>query len=140
MHKDFNKICFNSKFSEPIIVSGKVFSLRILSSYDFIIFMKRYHRLLKYLFNQKNNFHLCKNIIEKASLVSMCLYIPSTNSRLFPSAEATLKALNPFELKYIYNQYVKLSAKALHYNKKMINIFERVKKHGYQQILQENKR
>jgi len=139
MHKNFDKICFNSKFSEPIMISGKVFSLRLLSSYDFIIFIRRYHRLLKYLFLQKNNFHLCKNIIEKASLVSMCLYIPSTDSRLFPSAQATLKALSPFELKYIYNQYVKLSARTLNYNKKMINIFEYVKKHGYQQILQENK-
>lgn len=139
MHAGYNKFCFNSQCSEPIILSGRIFSLRLLSAYDFIVFMKRHNRLLKFLSSSGNYFSLCKSIAEKACLVSMCLYIPSTNSRLFPNALVTLKSLTPFELKYVYNRYLRLNSKTLNYNVKMVDIFERVKKHGYQQTLQESK-
>lgn len=130
MH-DIEKLDFRTSFKEPITLSGKVLGIKLLSTYDFIILRRRYNRLLK------NTFHGCHNklyrsIAEKASLVSMCLYT-GKDKRVFDNTISVLKSLTPYELGFIYKQYVKLENQTRVYENKIQKAFEDVKKHKYQQ-------
>ena len=131
MHKNSDKIHFSVHFSEPIVISQKRFSLKLLSTHDFIVFVQRYGKLLKYLSSISGACGIYKSIAEKACLVSMCLY-KNSNVKVFSSPMEVLKNLTPIELKYIYNRYIKLSSQALKHHIKTVQIFENVKKHRYQ--------
>ena len=131
MHQQANPICLTVHLSEPIIISGKIFSLKLLSTYDYITFMKRYSKLRKYLVSMGCKCEFCRNMAQKASLISMCLYKNSSN-KLFSDPIEVLKNFTPQELKYIYNRYTVLSNQAWKYHMRTFKAFESVKKHRYQ--------
>ncbi len=126
MQKITNLVCFKTNFMEPVIVSGKTFGIKLLSAYDFILFIKKFNSLKKFLKLQRLNSKICKNISEKASLISLCLY-KSENEKLFPDAITVLKTLTFYEIRYIYNEYVKLYNRVTCNDKKINSILEKVK-------------
>ena len=125
------KINFRSSFKEPILLSGKVFGLKLLSAYETIIFEKNYKAMLEI----SNVFKKNKKLVKKAGLISMCLCTAS-GERLFSNAVSVLKNLTCQEINYIFKQYSKIKKQSLAYHTKNQSIFENVKKHEYQQSLQ----
>lgn len=138
MHKIKSEFHFRTHFKEPIILSGKIFGIKLLSVYDFILMMKNYNNLLRKILLKNFSIKLCRNIAEKACLVSMCLYTYE-NKRVFNTALDVLKNLTSLELNLVYRKYIKLEKQTRNYENKNQNIFENVKKHSYQQILQKTK-
>ena len=65
----------------------------------------------------------------------MCLCTAS-GERLFPNAVSVLKNLTCNEINYVFKQYNKIKTQSLAYHAKNQTIFENVKKHEYQQSLQ----
>lgn len=126
-----HKINFRSSFKEPILLSGKVFGLKLLSAYETIIFEKNYKSMLEI----SNVFKKNKKLVKKAGLISMCLCTAS-GERLFPDAVSVLKNLTCQEINYVFKQYSKIKKQSLAYHAKNQSIFENVKKHEYQQSLQ----
>lgn len=126
-----HKINFRSSFKEPILLSGKVFGLKLLSAYETIIFEKNYKAMLEI----SNVFKKNKKLVKKAGLISMCLCTAS-GERLFPDAVSVLKNLTCQEINYVFKQYSKIKKQSLAYHAKNQSIFENAKKHEYQQSLQ----
>lgn len=126
-----HKINFKSSFKEPILLSGKVFGLKLLSAYETIILEKNCKAMLEI----SNVFKKNKKLIKKAGLISMCLYTAS-GERLLPNAISVLKNLTCHEINYVFKQYSKIKKQSLDYNTKRQEIFENVKEHEYQQSLQ----
>lgn len=126
-----HKINFRSSFKEPILLSGKVFGLKLLSAYETIIFEKNYKAMLEI----SNVFKKNKKLVKKAGLISMCLCTAS-GERLFPDAVSVLKNLTCQEINYVFKQYSQIKKQSLAYHAKNQSIFENVKKHEYQQSLQ----
>lgn len=135
MHKIKSEFHFKTHSKEPIILSGKIFGIKLLSTYDFILMMKNYNNLLRKMLRKNISIKLCKNIAEKACLVSMCLYTYK-DKRVFNTALDVLKNLTSSELSFIYREYLRIEKQTRDYENKTQNIFENVKKHSYQQILQ----
>ena len=119
--------CFKTGFKEPIILSGKILGIKLLSAYEIILCKRKYKKLLKYLG--------CKKFLKQACLVSMCLYTFENRPMFFNVLDA-LKCLTPYELNFIYSQYIKISKESNNYNQKNHLTFESIKRHGTQQILQ----
>lgn len=138
MHKIKSEFHFKTHSKEPIILSGKIFGIKLLSIYDFILMMKKYDNILRKILRKNLSIKLCKSIAEKASLVSMCLYTYK-DKRVFDTPLDVLKNLTSLELNLVYREYVKLEKQTRNYENKSQNIFENVKKHSYQQILQKTK-
>ena len=126
-----HKIKFRSSFKEPILLSGKILGLKLLSAYEIIIFEKNYKAMLEI----SNVFKKNKKLIRKAGLISMCLCTAS-GERLFPNTVSVLKNLTCQEINYVFKQYGKIKKQSLAYHAKNQAIFENVKKHEYQQSLQ----
>jgi len=126
MQKITNSVYFKTNFMEPIIVSGKTLGLKLLSAYDLLVFVKRYTRLTKFLKIRKLSFQIHKTILEEAALISMCLY-KSESQKMFPDAITVLKVLTLSEIRYIYNEYVKLYTKINFNDNKIRSILEKVK-------------
>lgn len=126
-----HKINFKSSFKEPILLSGRIFGLKLLSAYEIIILERNYKTMLEI----SNVFRRNKKLVKKAGLISMCLYTAS-GERLFPNAVSVLKNLTCHEINYVFKQYSKIEQQSLAYHAKNQSIFENVKKHEYQQSLQ----
>lgn len=126
-----HKINFKSNFKEPILLSGKILGLKLLSAYETIILEKNHNALLEI----SNIFRKNKKLIKKAGLISMCLCTAS-GEKLFPSALSVLKNLTCHEINYVFKQYNKIKQQSQAYHAKRQIIFENVKKHEYQQSLQ----
>lgn len=126
-----HKINFRSSFKEPILLSGKILGLKLLSAYETIIFEKNYKAMLEI----SNVFKKNKKLIRKAGLISMCLYTAS-GERLFPNAVSVLENLTCHEINYVFKKYGKIKKQSITYHTKNQAIFENVKKHEYQQSLQ----
>lgn len=126
-----HKINFRSNFKEPILLSGKILGLKLLSAYETIIL----ERNCKAMLEISNVFKKNKKLVKKAGLVSMCLCTAS-GERLFPNAVSVLKNLTCQEINYVFKQYSKIKQQSLAYHAKNQAIFENVKKHEYQQSLQ----
>lgn len=117
--------------TEPIIVAGKYFGIKLLSTYEFMKCMKMETTLAKEIMDQGFDKHTCKKICEYACFVSMCLY-DSQNHRVFTSGMDALKNLTPEELSYIYHEYTKLLHKVLKKDNVTRKIVENAKKYYYQ--------
>lgn len=126
-----HKINFKSSFKEPILLSGRIFGLKLLSAYEIIILERNYKAMLEI----SNVFRRNKKLVKKAGLISMCLYTAS-GERLFSNAVSVLKNLTCHEINYVFKQYSKIEQQSLAYHAKNQSIFENVKKHEYQQSLQ----
>lgn len=126
-----HKINFKSSFKEPILLSGRIFGLKLLSAYEIIILERNYKAMLEI----SNLFKKNKTLLRKAGLISMCLYTAS-GERLFSNAVSVLKNLTCHEINYVFKQYSKIEQQSLAYHAKNQSIFENVKKHEYQQSLQ----
>lgn len=126
-----HKINFKSSFKEPILLSGRIFGLKLLSAYETIIL----ERNCKAMLEISNVFKKNKKLVKKAGLISMCLYTAS-GERLFSNAVSVLKNLTCHEINYVFKQYSKIEQQSLAYHAKNQSIFENVKKHEYQQSLQ----
>mgnify|MGYP004683155673 CR=1 FL=1 len=126
-----HKINFKSSFKEPILLSGRIFGLKLLSAYEIIILERNYKTMLEI----SNVFRRNKKLVKKAGLISMCLYTAS-GERLFSNAVSVLKNLTCHEINYVFKQYSKIKQQSLAYHAKNQAIFENVKKHEYQQSLQ----
>ena len=83
-----HKINFRSNFKEPILLSGKILGLKLLSAYETIILEIN----CKAMIEISNVFKKNKKLVKKAGLVSMCLCTAS-GERLFPNAVSVLKNL-----------------------------------------------
>ena len=125
------KINFKSSFKEPILLSGKILGLKLLSAYEIIILERNYKAMLEI----SNLFRKNKKLLRKAGLISMCLCTAS-GERLFPNAVSVLKNLTCNEINYVFKQYGKIKKQSIAYHAKNQAIFENVKKHEYQQSLQ----
>lgn len=136
MQKITNSVYFKTNFMEPIIVSGKTFGIKLLSAYDFIVFVKRCNSLTKFLKLKKLNSETCKNISREASLISLCLY-KSEKQKLFPNAITVLKILTPSEIRYIYNEYVKLYSQT-NFNDNQIRLIIEKVKNNYRKSINSN--
>ncbi len=135
MHKNQkNKIFKKSSLTEPIIVSGKYFGIKLLSAYDFMLCSKMLDRLTAYLLFEGFDKTLSYRIAEKACVVAMCLY-DSENCKIFRNGLEVLKNLTPDEIKLIYTEYVKLIKKIIKRDKVARDIFERIKKNKFQNIM-----
>lgn len=126
-----HKMNFKSNFKEPILLSGKILGLKLLSAYEIIILERNYKAMLEI----SNLFKKNKTLLRKAGLISMCLCTASGES-LFPNAVSVLKNLTCNEINYVFKQYNKIKTQSLAYHAKNQAIFENVKKHEYQQSLQ----
>lgn len=126
-----HKINFKSSFKEPILLSGRIFGLKLLSAYEVIILERNYKTMLEI----SNVFRRNKKLVKKAGLISMCLYTAS-GERLFSNAVSVLKNLTCHEINYVFKQYSKIEQQSLAYHAKNQSIFENVKKHEYQQSSQ----
>ena len=126
---------FKTKFKEPIIISGKILGIKLLSTYETILYERKYRRILKYIKYKNYNYSIYKKYLKQACLVSICLYT-FKNKPVFSSVLNVLKSLTPYELDFIYNQYIKIRSESHRYDQKNYLTFESVKKRGSQQILQ----
>ena len=68
-----------------------------------------------------------KNISEKACIVAMCLY-GTENKKVFNDGLEVLKGLAPYELKNIYDEYIRITKKLLKRDKTLSTILLKVKK------------
>ncbi len=134
-HREFSKI--NNQFTgiinltEPIIVAGKYFGIRLLSTYEFMKCIKMRDNLVEEIINEGFDKQFCKKIWEYACFVSMCLY-NSKNNHVFENGMEALKHLTPEELSYIYEEYLKLLNKVTRKDNITHNIVEKAKKYYYQ--------
>lgn len=128
MHKnEKNKTFRNLSLTEPIIVSGKYFGIKLLSAYDFMLCSKMVDKLTAYLLFEGFDKTLSYGISEKACVVAMCLY-DSENSKIFKNGLEVLKNLTPDEIKFVYTEYVKLIKKIIKRDKIARGILENIKK------------
>ncbi len=125
--KQSNQLVGITKFTEPIIVSGKYFGIKPLSAYDFMLCTKMIEKLMENLISQGFEEKISKNISEKACVVAMCLH-GSDSKKVFNDGLEALKGLAPYELKNIYDEYVKLTKKFLKRDETLSNILLKVKK------------
>ncbi|MBP3320038.1 MAG: hypothetical protein IJC57_00285 [Clostridia bacterium] len=127
MHKIIN---FNNNFSESINISGRIFNIKLLSAYEFILFLNEYNKLNNYLKAKKLYTKFSDSAVEQACLAYFCLYNNYNNidKKIFYSPIVVLKNLTPWELKYIYKKYIKLQNRTNFYNFKMRDVFEKLKK------------
>lgn len=116
--------------TEPIIISGKYFGIKLLSVYEFMQCLKMKNSLIKEIITIGFNKYICEKICEYAGLVSLCLY-DSRNNRVFATGMEALKNLTPEELKFIYEEYVKLTDKVTEKDNITHAILEKAKKHYY---------
>ncbi len=133
-----NKAVGRAALTEPVIVSGKCFGIKLLSIYDFMLCTKMLQELTEELMSQAFDKKLCLNICEKACLVAMCLY-DSKGQKIFKDGFSVLKSLTPDELYFLYQEYIKLQKKILKRDKITYSILENVKKHGYKKLLENSK-
>lgn len=125
------KINFKTSYKEPILLFGGIFGIKILSAYEDMLGGKIFRKLIKKSALYREN----KLLLGKAILVSMCLYDRS-GEKVFSCVESALKRLTDHEINSICAKYLEISEKTIRYECKAKNIFENVKKHGYQHILQ----
>ena len=116
--------------TEPIIISGKYFGIKLLSVYEFMQCLKMKNSLIKEIITIGFSKYICEKICEYAGLVSLCLY-DSSNNRVFETGMEALKNLTPEELKFIYEEYVKLTDKVTEKDNITHAILEKAKKHYY---------
>lgn len=122
--------------TEPIIISGKYFGIKLLSVYEFMQCLKIKNMLTKEMINNGFDEHVAKKVCEYACLVSMCLY-NSQNNRVFASGTDVLKNLTPEELKFIYEEYNRLLRKVIKKDNITHSILEKAKNYYYKkEILQ----
>ncbi len=114
--------------TEPIIISGKYFGIKLLSTYEFMQCLKMKTALLNELLDKDFDKNICSKICECACLVSMCLYT-SKNNRIFKTALEALQNLTPEELKFVYKEYSKLLNKVITKDKTTQSIVEKAKKY-----------
>ena len=127
MHKIIN---FNNNFSESINISGKILNIKLLSAYEFILFLNEYNKLNNYLKAKKLYTKFSDSAVEQACLAYFCLY-NNINKKIFYSPIIVLQNLTPWELKYIYKKYIKLQNKTNFYNFKLRDILEKLKNNIY---------
>ena len=113
-----HKINFKSSFKEPILLSGRIFGLKLLSAYEIIILERNYKTMLEI----SNLFKKNKTLLRKAGLISMCLYTAS-GERLFSNAVSVLKNLTCHEINYVFKQQNRAAIASLP-RKKSINIWK----------------
>lgn len=130
----FNSIKKNC-FKEPIIISGKILGIRLLSAYETILCQRKYLEILNYLEKNNDIYVCCKKLLKKSCLISMFL-CDSNNNCVFTDALEVLKSLTTYEINCIYSQYLKVINNYNEYTKRNCLILENIKKHGSQQILQ----
>ncbi len=111
---------------EPIMVCGKSFGIKLLSSYDFLRCEVMYKNLVGKLTSQGFNKELCKQISEYACVVSMCFY-NSNKERVFMDGFSALSGLTPTELKKIYNEYLFLHNKVIKFDEMTSGILKNIK-------------
>lgn len=120
---------FRTNFFESINISGKLFAIKILSAYEFMLFLNEYNKLHNYFKNKKLITRSSQKAIEQACLAYFCLYdINNKNKRIFFSPITVLKNLTPYELKHIYKEYIKLQNKINFYDFKIKYILNKLKK------------
>ena len=116
-----HKIKFKKNFTEPIILSGEILGIKLLSAFEIASLKNDYKKFTKIY-----GCGLNKIFLKKASIVTMCLY-DSSKSRVFFDIFNTLKTLTPGEINLIYNEYIKLNRETHRENKKMSNLFGKIK-------------
>ncbi len=116
--------------TEPIILSGKYFGIKLLSVYEFMQCLKMKNTLTKEMISNGFDEYISRKVCEYACLVSMCLY-NSQNSRVFASGKDALKHLTPEELKFIYEEYNRLLRKVIKKDNITHSILEKAKKYYY---------
>lgn len=127
--KSKNKMLIGRKrFTEPLIISGKYFGIKLLSVYEFMNCLKMKKTLENEMVNQGFDKHICEKICEYACLISMCLY-DSQNNRVFENGLDVLKNITPEELKFIYEEYVKLLNKIMEKDNITRTIIEKAKRY-----------
>lgn len=116
--------------TEPIIISGKYFGIKLLSVYEFMQCLRMKNILAKKIIRKGFEKHMCKKICEYACLVSLCLY-DSQNTRVFENGLEVLENITPEELKFIYEEYTKLLDKVTEKDNITHAILEKAKKYYY---------
>lgn len=111
---------------EPIIISGKSFGIKLLSSYDFLRCEIMYKNLLKKLLDKGFNKDICKQVCEYACVVSMCFY-DSQNQRVFMDGFSAILGLTPEELKKIYDEYLFLYNKVISFDSMASGLLNNIK-------------
>ena len=111
---------------EPIMVCGKSFGIKLLSSYDFLRCEVMYKNLVDKLTSQGFNKELCKQISEHACVVSMCFY-SANKERVFMDGFSALSGLTPTELKKVYNEYLFLHNKVVKFDEMTSGILKNIK-------------
>ena len=131
-YKTKNKVPIGrTYFTEPLIISGKYFGIKLLSVYEFMNCLKMKKVLKNELVSQGFDKYICEKICEYACLISMCLY-DSKNNRVFSSGMEVLKNMTPEELNFIYEEYVKLLGKVMKKDSITQAILEKAKKYYYE--------
>lgn len=121
-----NPNLWKSHLKEPIIISGKYFSIKLLTVYDFILCAQEHNKLMnKPEFKSTNNTVMYK-IFEYACIVAASLY-SCEGVKIFSSATEAMKNLTPQELKTAYDEYVKLHKKVQFNDSKSRAILAKVK-------------
>lgn len=111
---------------EPVMISGRSFGIKLLSSYDFLRCEVMYKNLVTKLISQGFDKELCQRISEYACIVSMCFY-NSDQERIFMDGFSALRGLTPEELKKIYDEYLFLYNKTVKFDKITSGILKNIK-------------
>ncbi len=125
-----SKMPRNLSLTEPIIVSGKYFGIKLLSAYDFMLCTKMSDNLAKYMTKEGFDKSLSSKIGERACIVAMCLY-DEKNQKIFTDGLEVLKNLTPENIEFIYNEYDRLLKKIVKRDKTINCILENIKKKRY---------
>lgn len=116
-----------TELREPILISGKNLSIRLLSVYEALMCEAMWKNLVDNLINDGADKELSGSVSENACLASMCLY-DGQDKRVFSSGLEALQKLTPDELLEVSFEYSKLRKKFLSFDSVTENILEDVKK------------
>lgn len=129
-----NNMTKKISLSEPIIVSGNYYGIKLLSAYDFMLCTKMFDKLMNYMTCQGFEKSISSKIGQQACIISMCLY-DEKNQKVFKDGLEAMKNLTPEEIKFIHDEYIKLFKKTNKRNKITQYILEKVKKIEYQNTM-----
>lgn len=115
-----------TKFTELLIVSGKCFGIKLLSTYDFMICAKMMASLKSGLIAEGFDPKICPRISEEACIAAMC-FRTVKGEKIFKNGSEALKALTPHELRLIYKEYTTLQSKTFRRDRIIGRIFNQVK-------------
>ncbi len=106
--------------NELILISGKIFGIKLLSVYEFLKCDLACKNLVNKLVSQGFDRKLCSEICEQACLVSLCLY-STENERVFADGISVLMILTPEELRNVYFHYERLTRKMDRFRKSSLS-------------------